>query len=82
MVVGLRFEQVRQPVIPLAHGLIDYPLHAAVRETCMIQKCCFDALFRWRILTRTYFLLACLLNHAVEHLLNTHQTARPRSPSR
>lgn len=78
MVVGLRFEQVRQPMIPLEYGLIrtpNYSHYPAVRETHVIQKCFFDALFCWRIFTRKYVLLACLLNHVVGHPLNTYQNA-------
>ena len=55
---------------------------SAVREASVIQKRRDDTPLRRRVLTRKYFLLVCLLDHAVEHLLNTHQTARPRLPSR
>ncbi len=68
VVVGLRFEQVRQAVIPLAHGLIrpsDHPLDTPIRQAGMIQKRRFYPPLCRRILTRKYFLLACLAHHAV-----------------
>jgi len=52
VVTGIRIEQVRQFVIPLAHGLIrpsDHTLDAPIRQAGVIQECCFNALLCRRI---------------------------------
>ena len=81
--VGL--EQTFQPMEPLSDRLvrpINERFDSAVRQASVIQKRREDTPLGRRVLTRKYFLLACLLDHAVEHLLITQQTARPCLPSR
>jgi hypothetical protein len=53
VVIGLGIEQVRQPMIPLAHDLIrptDHRLYAPIRQAGVVQESGLNTLLRRRIL--------------------------------